>query len=149
MARNRAAKRGHAESEADLVRFGISIPADLLKNFDAHIQAKNSQNRSEAIRDLIRDRLVQDSWSEGKGEQIATVTLVCDSQSCDVQRRILDAKRAMGAHLVSGLHVRVSPRQDMEVLALRGPATAIRTEAEALLALKGILHGKLVMTTSA
>jgi len=147
MARSQTVKRGQAENDPDLVRFGISIPADLLKKFDEHLKDKNNQNRSEAIRDLIRDRLVQDSWSEGKGEQIATVTLVYDAQSSDVLRRIQESKRAMGTHLISGMQVRVGTRQDMEILALRGPAHTIRSEAESLLGAKGILHGKLVMTT--
>ena len=56
-------KRGRAEAEQELVRFGISIPADLLVKFDEHLRGKNNQNRSEAIRDLIRYRLVQEAWS--------------------------------------------------------------------------------------
>lgn len=142
-------KRGRAEAEQELVRFGISIPADLLVKFDEHLRGKNNQNRSEAIRDLIRDRLVQEAWSEGKGEQVATVTFVMDGQSGDVQRRLIDAKRAMGASLVSEMHVRLSQHQELQVLALRGPASAVRNQAESLLALKGVLHGKLVMTSPA
>jgi CopG family transcriptional regulator, nickel-responsive regulator len=141
-------RRARAE-EQDLVRFGISIPSDLLKKFDEHLLDKQNQNRSEAIRDLIRDRLVQDAWSEGKGEQVATVTMVYDAQNLDVQRRLAESKRAMGAHLVSSMHVHLGPHQELEILALRGSASAIRSEAEAILGLKGVMHGKLVMTTPA
>jgi CopG family nickel-responsive transcriptional regulator len=145
-------KRGRAKktqpgAEQDLVRFGISIPDDLLKKFDAQLALRKNQNRSEAIRDLIRDKLVQDAWSEGRGEQVATLTLIYDSQNLDVQRRLAENKRALGERLMSTLHVRLGPRQELEVLALRGSATAIRGESEAILALKGILHGKIVMTT--
>lgn len=146
MKRGRTPKKNKDE-EQDLVRFGISIPGDLLKKFDLHLSEKNTQNRSEAIRDLIRDRLVQDAWSEGKGEQVATVTLVFDSHSGDLLRRLNEAKRALGASLLSTLHVRLGPKEELEVLALRGPASAIRSQAESILGLKGILHGKLVMTT--
>jgi len=146
MKRGRLSKRA---IEQDLVRFGISIPADLLKKFDEHLleRASQKQNRSEAIRDLIRDRLVQDAWSEGKGEQVATVTMVFDNQNLDVQRRIVECKRNFGAHLVSSMQVRLNGHQELEVVVLRGAASSIRSEAEGLLALKGILHGKLVMTT--
>jgi len=140
-----AGKRGRGQSE-ELIRFGISIPADLLKKFDAHLDERKNQNRSEAIRDLIRDRLVQDAWSEGKGEQVATVTIVYDLHQGEIGRRVVESKRAMGAHLISGLHTRLGSAQELEVLVLRGPASVIRSQAEALLGLKGILHGKLVMT---
>jgi CopG family nickel-responsive transcriptional regulator len=145
MKRGRSSKRTQAEQ--DLIRFGISIPGDLLKKFDEHLQERNNQNRSEAIRDLIRDRLVQEAWSEGKGEQVATVTLVFDNQNMDVQRRMGENRRAMGSHLLSAIQVRLGGHQELEVLVLRGPASAIRTQAENILGLKGILHGKLVMTT--
>jgi CopG family transcriptional regulator, nickel-responsive regulator len=149
MKRGRTSKRARGASEPDLIRFGISIPDELLKQFDEHLNDKGNQNRSEAIRDLIRDRLVQNAWSEGKGEQIATVTIVYDGQNADVQRRLIENKRALGAHLLSSMHVRVNLHQELEVLALRGPASTIRGQAEGLLGLKGILHGKMVMTTPA
>jgi len=140
-------KKAQKSVEQDLVRFGISIPADLLKTFDANLAVRKNQNRSEAIRDLIRDKLVQDAWAEGKGEQVATITLIYDGQNPEFLRRLAENKRAMGERLVSTMTVRLSPRQELEMLALRGTASTLRAEAESLLGLKGILHGKLVMTS--
>src|SRR4051812_47706897 len=105
MKRGRA-KRARSNTEPDLIRFGISIPADLLKKFDQHLAQKNNQNRSEAIRVLISERLVQDAWHEGKGEQVATVTLVYELQNTDVLRKLAEAKRSMGSHLLSAHQVR-------------------------------------------
>ena len=140
-------KRKTVGTELELIRFGISIPADLLEKFDDYLTERNKQNRSDAIRDLIRDRLVQEQWSEGKGEQVATVTLVYDGYGPEAQRALIESKRALGLHLLSCLHVRLGTRLEMEVLALRGPAAAIRSEAESIRALKGILHGQVVFTT--
>ena len=148
MRRSQSGRRSRAGAEEELVRFGISIPADLLKKFDELLRGKNSQNRSEAIRDLIRDKLVQDAWSEGKGEQIATVTFIYDGQGADAQRKLIESKKEMGAHLITEMHLRLTAHQELQMLALRGPATSIRGEAEALLGLKGVLHGKLVMSAS-
>lgn len=120
----------------------------MLKKFDLLMSARNKGNRSDAIRDLIRDKLVQDAWADGKGEQVATVTLVYDGQGAELQRNLLENKRALGMRLLSSLHVRLGPHQELEVLVLRGPAAGIRTEAESIRALKGILHGKVVFTTS-
>lgn len=148
MKKSKTAKKPKESADADLIRFGISIPEDLLKAFDTLISEGKKQNRSEAIRDLIRERLIQETWAQGKGEQLATLTLVYDNRSPEFQRRFNEAKRGFGAHLVSSLHTPLKSSHDMEVLALRGPATAIREQSEALLALKGILHGKLVSTAA-
>jgi CopG family nickel-responsive transcriptional regulator len=148
MRRSQSGRRGRAAAEEELVRFGISIPANLLKKFDELLAGKNNQNRSEAIRDLIRDKLVQDAWTEGKGEQVATLTFICDGQSADAQRKVIEGKKTMGAHLLSEMHLRIGSHQELQVLALRGPGGAIRGEAEAILGLKGVLHGKLVMSSS-
>ena len=77
------------------------------------------------------------------------MTLVYDGQSAEFHRALNESKRALGLHLVSALHVRLGPRQELEVLALRGPASAIRSEADSIRSLKGILHGKVVFTTQA
>ncbi len=144
-------KRGRAKKirseEAELIRFGISIPGDLLHKFDAHLSQHKNLNRSEAIRDLIKDRLVQSEWQDGRGEQLATVTLVYTSKDPDCPRRLVDAKRALGARLLSSTQVRVSDSQVLDVLVLRGVATTIRSDAESLVSTKGLSHGKLVMTT--
>jgi CopG family nickel-responsive transcriptional regulator len=148
MKKSKPAKRARETEEADLIRFGISIPEDLLNAFDTLLSERDSQNRSKAICDLIRERLMQESWTQGKGEHVATLTVVFDNRSAEFQRRYLEAKRAFGPHLVSTLHTPLKPSHDMEVLALRGPSASLRAQAEALLALKGILHGKLVATAA-
>ena len=149
MKKGRAVKRGRAELENNLKRFGISLPAELLRRFDALLVKKNQANRSLAVADLIREALVQDEWSEGKGEQVATVTLLYEAQNTEAVRRLADHKRTMGEHLVSSLHLRLSSKQGLDVLVLQGPASVIRGQAETLLGLRGVLHGKLVMTTAA
>jgi CopG family nickel-responsive transcriptional regulator len=142
-------KRGRKKkkTEEELIRFGISIPADLLRKFDDYLAERNKPNRSDAIRDLMRDRLVEQQWSEGKSEQVATVTLVYDGVGQETQRALADGKRQAGGHLLSSLHVPLGSRLQMEVLALRGPAATIRQEAESIRVLKGVVHGKVVFTT--
>lgn len=139
--------RTAAEIETALVRFGISIPADLLSKFDQHLSGKTSQNRSEAIRDLIRDRLVDDDVAEGKGEQVVTVTLLYEAQNLDLQRRLAESRKNLVNTLLSFFQVRISERHELALLVLRGPATAIRAQAEGIQDIRGILHGKMVMTS--
>ena len=146
--KRKVTKKAKGANDQELIRFGISIPANLIKKFDEHLAGRNNQNRSEAIRDLIRDRLVQESWNEGRGDQVATVTLVYDSQSTEFQRRLIESKRELGDNLLSCMLVRLGSVQELEVLVLRGSPSAIRAQAENILGMKGVLHGKIVMTTS-
>ncbi|NLA91759.1 MAG: ribbon-helix-helix protein, CopG family, partial [Synergistaceae bacterium] len=50
-----------------LVRFGVAVPASLLAEFDQYIQGKGLQNRPEALRQLIREKLAREIWSRGEG----------------------------------------------------------------------------------
>lgn len=148
MDRKRRKNRTRDSAEAGLVRFGISIPEDLLRKFDELLGERNNQNRSEAIRDLIRERLVQDAWAAGKGEQVATLTLLYEHQNADVQRRLADTRRALGTLFLSAQHMRVSAQHELAIVVLRGSADGIRGQAEAVLGIKGVLHGKMVMTSA-
>lgn len=148
MKKSKVSKKSKESSDADLIRFGISIPADLLSQFDALLSNGKDQNRSEAIRDLIRDRLVQEAWNSNKGEQVATLTIVYDNRGTDFQRRLHEAKRAFGERLISTMHTPLGEGNDLEVLALRGPSAQLKVQADALLTIKGILHGKLVASSA-
>ncbi len=148
MKKNRTTKRNRAVVEDHLTRFGISLPRELLVKFEAMLDKKKLSNRSLAIADLIREGLVQDEWSEGKGEQVATITIIFNSQGSDILRRLGDCKRALGNNLLSTQHVRLSAQEDLEVLIVRGPGSALRAQAESLIGMRGILHGKMVMTTA-
>ncbi|HRX25668.1 MAG TPA: ribbon-helix-helix protein, CopG family, partial [Aminivibrio sp.] len=59
-----------------LVRFGVAVPASLLSEFDLYIRGKGLQNRSEALRQLIRERLSRERWSRGDGIVFGTVTIM-------------------------------------------------------------------------
>ena len=130
----------------EMVRFGISIPRTLLKQFDAVLSGKTSNNRSEAVRALMREHLAQDIGSSGKGPQAATVTVVLESQNLEAHRRFLEHCREMGGLLVSNLQVRLTAREELQVLVLRGAGAEISMQAKRILGLKGILLGKLTLT---
>jgi len=111
---------------ADLTRVSISLESALLEAFDHCIAGKGYATRSEAIRDLIRDRLIREQAEKAKGEQVAVVMLVYD---------------------VSSLHVHLGERHCLEVSVLRGPAEKVRHLGDELLATKGVLHGEVTLTS--
>jgi CopG family nickel-responsive transcriptional regulator len=132
----------------DLVRFGVSIPKELIQRFDVWLEEKDLGNRSEAIRHLIRERLTKETWTAGRELQGATLVLVIETKG-ETQRRIHDARREMGALVLSSLQTRLSDREQVLVLVLRGSGVVLRQHAERMLGLRGVLYGQLVMAGNA
>jgi len=132
---------------ADLTRISISLESPLLKAFDGHIQDKGYATRSEAIRDLIRDRLVREQAKRGEGEQVAVVTLVYDHHARELAARLIDKQHHHHDLVVSSLHVHLGERHCLEVSVLRGPAAQVIHLGDELLATKGVLHGDITLTS--
>ena len=132
---------------ADLTRVSISLETALLAAFDAHIEAKGYATRSEAIRDLIRDRLVRAEGEDGDGEQVAVVTLIYDHHARELAARLIDKQHHHHDLVVSSLHVHLGERHCLEVSVLRGPGKRVRHLGDELLAVKGVLHGEIMFTS--
>lgn len=130
-----------------LVRFGVSLDQDLLAEFDRLIERRNYTNRSEAIRDLIRDSLVGQQWDENK-ETVATITFVYDHHVPDLTGKLVHIQHDFQGHIMAGMHVHLDHHHCLEVLVARGKGAAIRKVADAILSVKGVKHGKLTMTTT-
>ena len=135
-------------TEALTVRFGVSLEDRLLRRFDALISRQGYGSRSEAIRDLIRDAIVGDEWTDEEHEVAATLTLVYDHETHELSERLTDLQHSFHRQVVSALHVHLDAHNCLEVLVLRGKAGEIRRRAELLVSIKGVKHGKLTMTST-
>jgi CopG family nickel-responsive transcriptional regulator len=133
---------------AELVRFGISIPGPLLESFDALLEGAGYANRSEAIRDLIRSRLVDAEWEGGTGEMIGTLTLVYDHHVHELGDALTGIQHQHHAAILSTLHIHLDAHLCLEVLVLRGAVPVIRHISEALIGMRGVKHGKLTVTSA-
>lgn len=134
---------------AGLTRFGIAMDAALLARFDALVARRGvAANRSEAIRDLVRDALVDVEWEDAEGEIVGTVTMVFDHHASDLSERLDQLQHAHHDKIVSTLHVHLDAHNCLEVLVIRGTSGDVRAIADALLGTKGVKHGKLVTTTT-
>jgi CopG family nickel-responsive transcriptional regulator len=133
-----------------LERIGISLEDELLAKFDELIAAKGYVNRSEAIRDLIRDALVQRSWSEsgGREEKVAVVTLVYDHDSSSLAQKLAHIQHENHRAVVSALHVHMDAHNCLEVLVLRGPGRDVLSMGDGLVSTKGVKYGKVVPATT-
>ncbi len=127
-------------------RFGVSIPNRLLERFDEVVDEKRYGNRSEAIRDLIRDFLVEAEW-ESNEETVGTVTLVYDHHVRELSDELNSIQHSMGDAIISSLHVHLDHDTCLEVVVVRGKSTRIRSVADRLIGTKGVIHGKLTAAT--
>ena len=132
---------------AKLVRFGVSLDHRLLDDFDTLIARKGYLNRSEAIRDLIRDNLVERQWNENE-ETVGTVTIVYDHHVRALTDKLTGLQHDYQHLIVSGMHVHLDHDHCLEVLVVRGRGSEVRKVADVLIGTKGVKHGKLVMTTT-
>jgi CopG family nickel-responsive transcriptional regulator len=130
-----------------LVRFGVSLDHHLLDDFDRVISRKNYTNRSEALRDLIRDTLVGEQWDENR-ETVGTITIVYDHNVHDLTEKLTEIQHRHHQVVLSAMHVHLDDHHCLEVLVVRGRGHEIRKVADTLIGTKGVKHGKFTMTTS-
>ncbi len=129
-----------------VTRFGVSIPSRLLGKFDSLIGEKGYQNRSEALRDLIRNYLVEEEWASDE-QTIGTVTLVYDHHVREVSEELNSIQHDMGEAIISSLHVHLDHHLCLEVIVVRGRAGEIKRMADRLIGTRGVVHGKLTGAT--
>ena len=129
------------------IRFGVSLDHHLLQGFDRLIQDKKYVNRSEAIRDLIRDQLVEEEWKLGD-KVVGTITIVYDHDVRELGETLAHLQHRYHKAVQSTLHVHLDERNCMEVLVVMGKGAAVKAIADRLIGTKGVKHGKLTMTTT-
>jgi CopG family nickel-responsive transcriptional regulator len=132
----------------ELERVSLAIEKDLLNRFDLLLRRRALGNRSEAIRDLIRRRLVEEASEGGRAEAVASLTLLYDHAQRELSDRLVDAGHRHHARVLSSLHVHLDERLCLEVIALRGKPGELRHLADRLIGLKGVKHGQLVMSSA-
>lgn len=132
---------------SELIRFGVSIESHLLDQFDRLIENKNYATRSEAIRDLIRNELVRQEWQDDEAEAVGTVTIIYDHHVRDLNNILTSVQHDFNEQIISTMHVHLDQHSCLEVLAVKGKTKTIRQIADTLISIKGVKHGKLVMTT--
>jgi len=130
-------------------RVSLAIEPELLCRFDALIERSGHGNRSEAVRDLIRSRLIEEDWvSSASGDAVATVTLIYDHSKRDLADRLLEVGHDNHGAIMASMHVHLDHDNCLEVIALRGKPRKLRSVAVHLIGMKGVKHGKVVLSSA-
>jgi CopG family nickel-responsive transcriptional regulator len=132
----------------DLVRFGVSIDRLLLEKFDSLITGKGYGNRSEALRDLVRDSLVAAEIELGNREMVGVITIVYSHDIREISDNLTDLQHHYYRNIISTTHIHLDEHNCLEVMIARGPAVHIRRIAELLIGSRGVKHGKLTLTST-
>lgn len=131
------------------MRFSVAMPEDLLIEFD-HLVARRglAKNRSEVIRDLVRDALVESQCATPGREVMGTLTIVYNHHSSDLQQKLHHIQHMYLGTIVTSMHIHIDEDNCLEVIVLKDETGIVQDVANMILGTKGVKTGKLVMTTT-
>jgi CopG family nickel-responsive transcriptional regulator len=136
-----------SNSMAELTRTGVSIEEELLKQFDRVIAKRGYKNRSEAIRDLIRESLVSEAIDQNK-QVVATLSMIYDHHKPDLSNKLIEIQHHSHGNVMAATHVHLDADNCLEVVIMKGRSGEVQHLADHMLAMRGVKHGKLVVTTT-
>lgn len=132
---------------ANITRFGVSLPEELVSLFDREIKKKGYNARSEAIRDIMRDYLVEGEWQSEAGVVVGTVTIVYNHHTRELSNALTELQHEFHNMVICTTHVHLDEHNCLEVIVIKGSAPKVRAVADHLISTKGVKHGKLVCST--
>lgn len=135
---------------SELVRFSVAMPEELLGQLDDYAARRGTaKNRSELIRDLVRDALIVEEVEDPDAQVLGTLTMVFNHHAGDLRDKLDGIQHEHVSEIISTVHVHVDHENCLEVILMRGTSRTVRSIADALLGTKGVSHGNLVVTAAA
>jgi CopG family transcriptional regulator, nickel-responsive regulator len=131
----------------NLIRFGVSLEKSLLEKFDTLIHEKQYTNRSEAIRDLIRENLVKKEWESNK-EVTGAITLVYDHHKREMVNHLMNVQHDYHDTIVSTQHIHLDHHNCLEVVVVKGKSQNAEQLFNKLKSAKGVMHAGFTITTT-
>lgn len=128
-----------------VIRFGVSLEHEMLKALDDYIKDNQLANRSQAIRHLINNNLVEKKW-QCNNIVAGSITLFYDHHKHDLLNHLTQIQHKYYHAILSSLHFHLDHDKCMEIIAIKGKAATLTQLADELIAVKGIQHGKLTMS---
>ena len=133
----------------DLIRFSVAMPESLLTRFDMLVAKRGlAKNRSEVIRDLVREALAEEECALPGEEVMGTLTIIYDHSVNNVREKLDAIQHDFYEQIVTSLHVHLDLSSCMEVIILRGESSLIKTASNIILGTKGVTHGHLILNST-
>ncbi|MDD5052982.1 MAG: nickel-responsive transcriptional regulator NikR [Sulfuricurvum sp.] len=131
-----------------IIRFSISLPEELLESLDHQIINQGYVSRSEFVRDLIREQLIEDRWNSSDEIVIGVLTLIYDHHQRDLLQRMTDAQHDTDAQILCNTHVHIDHHNCLETIMIKGTPAQVEEVSSKISGLKGINFSKLTKTAS-
>ncbi len=131
-----------------IIRFSVSLPEELLISLDNQIINQGYVSRSEFIRDLIREQIVEDRWNSEEGVVIGVLTLIYDHHQRDLLQKMTDIQHDTDAQVLCNTHVHIDHHNCLETVMIKGTARQVEELTGKISGLKGINFSKLTKTTT-
>jgi len=128
-------------------RFSVSIDNELLRKLDEVIKEKRCETRSRAIRDLIRDLIVEREWERSAGEVMDALTLLYSHDKRGITEKLLEFQHGRCSNIVPSMHLHLDEHNCMEMIAIKGMPQEVTEISDELISCKGVNHGKLIISS--
>jgi len=128
-----------------VTRFGVSLDQELLEALDEYVADNLFANRSQAIRHLIEKNLVEKKW---KCDNVVAgaVVLVFNHEKTDILTKSSDIQFKYKEHILSTQGFYLNDQNYLQIIAVKGPSKKLTEISDKLISIRGIQHGKLVMS---
>lgn len=144
----RSHSHDHGAKSGELMRFSVAMPEDLLVDFDQLVARRGlAKNRSEVIRDLVREALADNMVAVPDAQVMGTLTIVYDHHASDLQDKLHSIQHDYCENIISTLHIHVDAHICLEVIVIRGEAILVQSIADLISGTKGVRTGKLTLTS--
>jgi CopG family transcriptional regulator, nickel-responsive regulator len=137
----------YPQAMSELSRIGVAIDAELLARFDRFIEDQGYANRSEAFRDLIRDKLVGAAVESADAAVVGTVTLIYNHHFRMLPTKLMEIQHGFHDVVIATTHAHLDHHTCLEVIVLKGISKRVRKLADQLIGTKGVRHGRLVLSS--
>jgi CopG family nickel-responsive transcriptional regulator len=135
-------------TQSQVGRISVSLPQSLIKELDAMVNERGFESRSHAVAEMINRQVVEHKKEQGDGIMAGTLTLLYDHSTPKLQKTLTDLQQSHIAEVITSLHVHLMHSQTMEVILVQGPAAELQLIADRMTTLRGVISGKLQLTTT-
>jgi len=133
---------------SDLTRTALAIDRDLLERFDRWMAGHGYHNRSEAVRDLIRNALIEQEWTDPRARVLAVLSVVFDHEAHTLAQELTHLQHEHHGSVLCSQHVHLDAEQCLEAVLMRGTAAQLRRLADRIIATRGVKAGKLTLLST-